>query len=286
MNASGFRSVVFLVCLFVALVPLTSKHSTPQAQEKAKSRLERLVEELEKELVPYANDPSLDSLSVANPGEYDFDLVVLGDNNPIISDECYKLVLRHAAKRVMVDNPELSITDAMKLGVRHVHEERDHAREHGRTYREFFQHVAQCDQWCQPLVVGLEKCHIEAVAELDPWAVFFDFNSDVIRPEAEVTFTSVVKKLEENTEGKVLLIGRASRNGDKIYNRGLSYRRALAVRYTLLNLGVNPERIQLLWFGWEPPQISERVASAYGIGDVHALGGEFSANQSVVIVVY
>ncbi len=286
MNTRSFRVVVFLLCLFIVLVPVTSKHSTTNAEEKDKSRLDRLVDELEKELVPYANDPSLDSLPVKAPGEYDFDLVVLGDNNPIISDECYKLVLRHAAQRVMEEHPELSVTEAMRMGIEHVHEEKQAGREHGRTYGEFFQHLVQCEEWCSPLVVGLEKCHIEAVADSDPWAIFFDFNSDRIRPESAVTFTNIVEKLEANVDVNVLLIGRASRSGNKVYNRSLSRRRALAVYGTLLNFGVKRERIQLLWFGWEPPQISEPVAAAYGIGDVYALSGGRSVNQSVMVVVY
>ena len=253
---------------------------------KEKSRLERLVEELSQELGPYAEDGSLDSLNIENAGAYDFDLVVLGDDNPLISDECYKLVLQHAAEEMKRTHPELSRAEALRMGLMHVHENRQAGQEHGRTYGEFFTHVVQCDEWCQPMVVGLEKCHIAAVAGLDPWPVFFDYDSDNAQLGSDITFARVIEKLESTEDGNVLLVARASRLGNKIYNRTLSYRRALAVRDELVGLGVESDRIRLLWFGWEPPQIGEQVAEAYGIGDVYHVDGEYAVNQSVMVVVY
>ena len=82
------------------------------------------------------------------------------------------------------------------------------------------------------------------------------------------------------------LIGRASRIGDLRYNRRLSSHRAVAVRDRLIHLGVDPARLETMWFGWEPPQLSAWVADQYGMRDLYDRVGELQLNQSVVAVVY
>ncbi len=273
--------------LTVSLLPAQGLELAGESADSPKrSRLERLAAELVRELTPYANDRSLDSLSIKNPGEDDFAIVVLGEDNPMISDECYKLALRHAAERMQEMHPEMSIVEAMQAGIVHVHEGKEHAREHGRTYGEFFQHVAQCDAWCRPMVVNLEKCHLEAVASLRPWAVFFDYNSGIVKSDFDADLVRVIEEISTGETRQVLLIGRASRTGDKAYNRALSQRRVLAVREKLVTFGVDADRIKTLWFGWEPPQITETIAQQYGLGDVFAVHGANAMNQSVMMLVF
>jgi outer membrane protein OmpA-like peptidoglycan-associated protein len=286
-KATYAAAILISATLTVSLLSAQVPQQPPERPDSPqKSRLERLAEELACELTPYAEDRSLDSLSVENAGETEFDIVVLGEANPMISDDCYKLALKHAAERLQAIHPELSLAEAMQKGVIHVHEEKEHAKEHGRTYGEFFQHVSQCDDWCKPMVVNLEKCHIEAVATLRPWAVFFDYDSEIVRSNFDPDLARVIEEVAANEDRQVLLIGRASRLGDKIYNRELSKQRVLAVREKLITFGVAAERIKTLWFGWEPPQISETIAQEYGIGDVYAVRGARAVNQSVMMLVF
>ncbi len=251
-----------------------------------KSRMQRLGDELLLELEPHAADPALDSLFVENSGQNDFDLIVVGDNNPLISDECYKLALLHATVRLSMKHPELSPVEAMTKGIDHVRNEREKAGENGRTYGDFFRHVVQCEDWCEPMVVSLEQCHIEAVAALRPWPIFFEYNSAVVPDTFDSEFARVLEEMSGRDSARVLLVGRGSRDGDKVYNRLLSRSRAEAVRDQLTLLGVDPGRIDLLWFGWEPPQISEEIARAYAISDAYLLHGARDINHSVMIVVY
>ncbi len=275
-------------CAGIFFVPqaLSRSGESPADSAATGSRLERLADELGRELLPYARDPSLDSVIVADPGRTDFDLVLLADDNPAISDECYKIVLQHAAEAMMHHHPEMSREEALTRGISHVREMRQSAAREGRTYGAFFRHVVDCQEWCQPLVVGLETCHIEAVSQLGPRSVFFGYDSDRIRPNAEAGFATVAEELARDPHARVLLVGRASRVGDKLYNRELSQRRALAVQQALIELGVAPEKIQAMWIGWEPPQINSRIAGFYGLGDVYARDGETAVNQSVMIVVF
>lgn len=260
--------------------------STESEEEKARSRLERLVGELERELVPYAMDPALDSLSIQSPGESDFDLVLLADDNPAISDDCYKIVLHHASEAMMHRHPELGRHEALMRGIAHVREMRETAAGEGRTYGAFFRHVVDCQEWCQPLVAGLEKCHIEAVGQLGPRAVFFAYNDDQVQPEEAASLAAVATELGHDPDARVLLVGRASRIGDKLYNRELSERRTVAVQNALIEHGVEAARIQSMWIGWEPPQISSVVAGVYGFGDLYAAKGETAVNQSVMMVIF
>ena len=251
-----------------------------------KGRMERLSEELARELEPYAEDAALDSLAVERPGEEDFSLVVLGDANPMISDECYKLALRHAAAEMMQTDSSLGPAEAVRKGMAHVARGRQDAHTQGRTYGEFFRHVVQCEEWCEPMVVNLEQCHVEAVARLRPWPVFFDLNSAAVDDQFTMELSIVTEEISRADGARILLIGRGSRMGDRNHNRVLSRLRAEAVRDRLVALGAPPDRIQLLWFGWEPPQIGPEVARAYNLTDAWLLYGEHALNQSVMVVVY
>jgi len=280
--------VVITICLLAVDVQTAAREGfvTLGLFPEHKGRMERLAEELASELEPHAGDAALDSLVVERAGEQDFDLVVLGDENPMISDECYKLALRHAATEMMMADSSLGPSEAVRKGMAHVVHGRARAATHGRTYGEFFRHVVKCDEWCEPMVVSLEQCHIEAVARLRPWPVFFGFNTSVVDerflPELEV----VSAELLRSPDSRVLVVGRGSRIGNRDHNRRLSRERAEAVRDRLVTLGAPADRIQALWLGWEPPQIVPEVARAYNLTDAWLLYGRQALNQSVMMVVY
>ncbi len=45
-------------------------------------------------------------------------------------------------------------------------------------------------------------------------------------------------------------------------------------------------RIEAMWFGWEPPQISSLVAREYGVEGLFREQGFHRINQSVTAVIY
>ena len=105
-------------------------------------------------------------------------------------------------------------------------------------------------------------------------------------PENKGRMERLSEEISRGDGARVLLIGRGSRLGDRDHNRRLSRLRAEAVRDRLVALGATPDRVQLLWFGWEPPQIGPEVARAYNLTDAWLLHGEHALTQSVMVVVY
>ena len=59
--------------------------------------------------------------------------------------------------------------------------------------------------------------------------------------------------LDENPDGKLLIEGYASSDGDEKYNTDLSVKRAKAVRQYLINIGVPEKRLEVIGFGEGDP---------------------------------
>ena len=138
-------------------------------------------------------------------------------------------------------------------------------------------------RWLKRLV----GCHVLAVQNLDHDLVFFAFDSHEVNDiRSRDAISRVVRAVRDSSDKRILLIGRASRIGPLGYNRRLSGLRARAVGDQLANMGIELGRISTLTFGYEPPQIDSRIASAYGLADLYAREGQNRLNQSVMMVVY
>jgi outer membrane protein OmpA-like peptidoglycan-associated protein len=93
---------------------------------------------------------------------------------------------------------------------------------------------------------------------------------------------------------KVLLIGRASKIGDRGYNIALSGKRAGEIRdYLTTTFDVAEEQIRYQFFGSDPPQLTLDYAAQYGIStedlvaaDANATKAEAKVNQSVEVIIY
>ena len=96
------------------------------------------------------------------------------------------------------------------------------------------------------------------------------------------------------TRDKVLLIGRASKIGDRGYNIALSGKRAGEIRdYLTTTFNVAEEQIRYQFFGFDPPQLTLDYAARYGISaadlvavEANMKTAEAKINQSVVIIIY
>ncbi len=99
--------------------------------------------------------------------------------------------------------------------------------------------------------------------------MLFDLDSSSVDTRyRDGALSNLVTQLGKDSTRKVALIGRASRLGDLRYNRRLPAQRALAVRDRLIDLGVEPVRLETMWFGWEPPHLGAWVADQYGMRDL------------------
>ncbi|HKO17572.1 MAG TPA: OmpA family protein [Acidobacteriaceae bacterium] len=90
--------------------------------------------------------------------------------------------------------------------------------------------------------------------------VFFDFNRDVLRPEAGAVLETVAHSLQlEPPDVTVFIAGHTDAVGSVNYNLDLGLRRARAVAVALASLGVNQAQIFLVSFGKAVPIASNET---------------------------
>lgn len=77
-----------------------------------------------------------------------------------------------------------------------------------------------------------------APEQIGPIFVFFDFDSDMLTPQAMDTLASIVGQYAAGVYDSVMITGHADTSGSAAYNVGLSMRRATAVATALSNMGV------------------------------------------------
>lgn len=234
---------------------------------------------------PIENVEDLNRVLPEGEGQLGYNAVT-SDANPVLSDDCHQQAMKQAI--VTLSRHEgMTPAEAVRMGHRHL-AEREAAIEEGEvTYADYIEHIAECKAFCGPLIKELIGCHVAAVRNLDHDVVFFPLDSyEVIGGESERAVAHVAERLNSQPDLGVLLIGRASRIGNVGYNRRLSGLRAAAVGDALTGQGVASERVKRLTFGYEPPQIDQTIADAYGYGDLYSRLGNQRMNQSVLLVLY
>ncbi|MFQ5848946.1 MAG: OmpA family protein [Candidatus Methylomirabilales bacterium] len=167
------------------------------------------------------------------------------------------------------------------------------------TLAEWYHRIAECSLQVCPVIVGtMITSHIEHVSHLPHDIVLFDFDSDALRPEGERLLAKLAADVVTGRYHgkKVVLVGRASRIGGKVYNHDLSRRRADVVREALIRMGVAPSDITIIWLGWEPPQLTRTILEKYHLGPVPlnpnkygrpaTPGGLYAVNQSTMVILY
>ena len=84
--------------------------------------------------------------------------------------------------------------------------------------------------------------------------VYFDFNTDAVKPEFASLIQAHASYLAQNRNRKVRFEGHADERGSREYNIALGQRRATAVRTATTALGVGSERIETVSFGEDKPK--------------------------------
>lgn len=214
-------------------------------------------------------------------------LRVTRDDNPLLEKQCKEQAMHMTVNSLAALEGAENMEEAQKLVADHLRQHLETLKDGSIGHADYLREIAECKEFCAPLVAQLMQCHVLAVARLEHGIVLFDLGSDVVTPAYRSGLIDTVsKQLREHAERKVVLIGRASQIGDLRHNRALSARRALAAKDALLAAGIAAERIETMWFGWEPPQISDVIASEYGVSRLYDTVGRDKINQSVVVVIY
>jgi len=83
--------------------------------------------------------------------------------------------------------------------------------------------------------------------------VYFDFDSSVIRPDAESVLMRKADWLRENRGASVVIEGHCDERGTNEYNLALGDRRATSAEKYLINLGIDASRLSTVSYGEERP---------------------------------
>lgn len=83
----------------------------------------------------------------------------------------------------------------------------------------------------------------------------FDFNQSTLHPESTAKLQELAEIMRKNEVLKVQIAGHADERGTTEYNLMLGNRRADVARKYLVDLGVEPARIEVLSYGEERPKV-------------------------------
>ena len=92
------------------------------------------------------------------------------------------------------------------------------------------------------------------IAPLFTKIIYFDFDSDLIKPEYQSTVEAHADYLVSNPGATLLLEGHTDERGTREYNLALGERRAESVRRLINLLGASENQVSTISYGEERPQ--------------------------------
>ncbi len=87
--------------------------------------------------------------------------------------------------------------------------------------------------------------------------IFFDYDTDEIRNDAQATLSKNASYLASHTNVRVVIGGYCDERGSDEYNLALGQRRADATKNALVTAGVGADRIRVISYGKEKPFCAE-----------------------------
>lgn len=95
--------------------------------------------------------------------------------------------------------------------------------------------------------------------------VYFDYDSSLLRDEAQAVVRAHARNLLQNPASQLILEGHADERGTREYNLALGEDRAKSVADLLQAMGVGGERIQTISYGEERPVALGHDESAWSL---------------------
>jgi peptidoglycan-associated lipoprotein len=92
--------------------------------------------------------------------------------------------------------------------------------------------------------------------------VYFDFNSDELRPEARAVLQANAGWLKDH-DVRIQVAGNCDQRGTVEYNLALGQRRAAAVRSYYVHMGVAADRVATISYGKEKPVCAQATESCW-----------------------
>jgi peptidoglycan-associated lipoprotein len=103
----------------------------------------------------------------------------------------------------------------------------------------------------------------DPASPLSKRSVYFDFDSDAIKPEFVVIVEAHAAFLRQYPNAKMLIQGNADERGSREYNLGLGQRRADALKSRLVLLGAKEAQIESVSLGEEKPVCTDPSEECY-----------------------
>lgn len=122
---------------------------------------------------------------------------------------------------------------------------------------------AQMDKQARELEQNIKGAKVERVGEgiqvtFDS-GLLYDFDSDVVRPEARTNLRELAASLQKYPGSDLLILGHTDQLGSTAYNQALSERRANAGASYLMSQGVNGGRMATRGLGESEPVASNET---------------------------
>ena len=215
---------------------------------------------------------------------------ITNDYDARILVECYK-----SALRTVVNQRNLSQAEAekeMRIWLSEL--------QTGELTRiEFWDRVMECKGYCAPVMATLSVCLLYTYKDYLVAPIIFDFADSEYKENTEgdsrsrfethcnsTVIKKAVIKANENPDNRILLVGRASRIGEKFRELKRSEDRVKSVISELYNWGIPNNKIYYRYLGYDEPQIYDKTAEVLNITDIFEGIGEHTINQSVMVYVY
>jgi outer membrane protein OmpA-like peptidoglycan-associated protein len=116
---------------------------------------------------------------------------------------------------------------------------------------------AQMDRQAKELKQNIPGAIVERVGEgitvTFQSGLLYDFDSDVVRAEAQKNLRSLASSLDKYAGSDILIVGHTDQVGPSSYNQSLSERRASAAATYLVSQGVSPGRVATRGMGETDP---------------------------------
>jgi len=114
-----------------------------------------------------------------------------------------------------------------------------------------------------PTNLELERLLFEPGSKYGLQTVYFDYDSNALRPDAMAILKENAEKIKQVPGVIIQLAGHTDERGTQEYNLALGERRALAVRQYLVQLGISGDRLITISYGKEFPAVVGSDESAW-----------------------
>jgi len=109
----------------------------------------------------------------------------------------------------------------------------------------------------------VQQSYVRPAALRQENAAYFDFDSSLLRQDAQPVLQQVAERLRANPRARVRIEGNCDERGTDEYNLALGAHRAEAAKRYLVNLGVAGARIKTVTYGKEQPKYTGHDESSW-----------------------